>query len=60
MDTMPFGKYEGWDIKAIPVGYLMWLRENARVSKELAEAVNDAIGDWVVEDEDLWADWDGQ
>jgi hypothetical protein len=60
MDTMPFGKYKGWEIRTIPVDYLIWLRREKRLWPDLAQAVNRAIGDEVVEDEDVWADWDGR
>jgi uncharacterized protein (DUF3820 family) len=43
MNTMPFGKFKGWDIRTIPVDYLIWLRENARLRPELAHATTASL-----------------
>jgi hypothetical protein len=43
MIAMPFGRYQGWDITTVPRGYLRWVRDNVRLSPQLAHIVNCVI-----------------
>jgi hypothetical protein len=36
---MPFGKYEGRNISALPRGYLIWLAKNVAMTEPLASEV---------------------
>lgn len=36
---MPYGKYEGKQLKDVPADYLLWLYYNDRASKEIEEYV---------------------
>jgi hypothetical protein len=40
MMTMPFGRYQGRPITAVPRRYLRWLRDNVPLQPQLAYVVN--------------------
>jgi len=40
---LPFGKYRGWPLSEVPMTYLAWLLESARLTWELREAITREI-----------------
>ncbi len=38
---MPFGKYKGYLMENVPASYLIWLYENSKCTKEVAEYILD-------------------
>ena len=60
---MPFGHYKGWELKDLPMTYLLWLSEDAdgiygplkwEVERVLQDAFaeRDMIGEWKITSED--------
>lgn len=41
--TMPFGKFKGKRVDTLPMGYLIWLKENVDLRGYLLDAVDDAL-----------------
>ena len=50
--TMPFGKHKGKPIHEIPKNYLIWLTDNVDMHPWLAKAVQAALGNEGIPEED--------
>ena len=41
--AMPFGKYKGQKLKDVPAGYLLWLYDNFKCSKDLRAYIQESL-----------------